>query len=88
MQLNGTRAKVSDFGLSTVNALTAKGRDVDNPLWLAPEVMRGEEYSEKADIFSYGVILWEIASHELPYSEYKFQFVFELEDRYSLYLFL
>ena len=35
--------------------------------WMAPEVITGEQYSEKADIFSYGIILWEIAAREKPY---------------------
>lgn len=34
---------------------------------MAPEVITGDNYSEKADVFSYGIILWEIASREPPY---------------------
>lgn len=34
---------------------------------MAPEVMKGSTYSEKADVFSYAIILWEIASREPPY---------------------
>lgn len=39
-------AKVADFG-TCVAAATFAGRVVDNPLWLAPEIMAGCEYSEK-----------------------------------------
>jgi serine/threonine protein kinase len=35
--------------------------------WMAPEVISGQSYTEKADIFSFGIILWEIASREPPY---------------------
>lgn len=28
------------------------------PRWLAPEVFRGEDYSEKIDVYSYGIVLW------------------------------
>jgi mitogen-activated protein kinase kinase kinase 9 len=35
--------------------------------WMAPEVIAGKPYTEKADIFSYGIILWEISSREPPF---------------------
>ena len=34
---------------------------------MAPEVIRGKEYTEKADVFSFGIILWEIATRQPPY---------------------
>ena len=34
---------------------------------MAPEVIKGQNYTEKADVFSFGIILWEIASREPPY---------------------
>ena len=34
---------------------------------MAPEVISSNYYSEKADVFSFGIILWEIASREPPY---------------------
>jgi serine/threonine protein kinase len=34
---------------------------------MAPEVISNQKYTEKADVFSYGIILWEIASREPPY---------------------
>ena len=35
-------AKVADFGTARSLAPTIAGRTVDNPIWLAPEVMRNE----------------------------------------------
>ncbi len=35
--------------------------------WMAPEVIASQKYSEKADVFSYGIILWEIASRMPPF---------------------
>lgn len=35
--------------------------------WMAPEVIRGYKYSEKADVFSFGIILWELATRKPPY---------------------
>lgn len=35
--------------------------------WMAPEVIVGQKYTEKADVFSFGVILWELATRKPPY---------------------
>jgi serine/threonine protein kinase len=40
---------------------------VGTPIWMAPEIIRGERYTEKADIFSFGIILWEIYMRLTPY---------------------
>ncbi|KAK3001966.1 hypothetical protein RJ639_020496, partial [Escallonia herrerae] len=62
--------KVGDFGLSKLkNAtfLTAKsGRGT--PQWMAPEVLRNEPSNEKPDVFSFGVILWELMTESIPWS--------------------
>lgn len=34
---------------------------VGNPYWMAPEMMKGKEYDEKVDLFSYGIILCEVS---------------------------
>ena len=65
-------AKVADFGLSQALATSTKGRAVDNPIWLPPEVLENEDYTEKADVYAYGVILWEIATREDFFGEIKF----------------
>lgn len=40
-------------------------RVVDNPTWLAPEIMKKKPYTEKADVYAYGVILWEILTQKV-----------------------
>jgi len=35
--------------------------------WMAPEVIRGEQYSETMDVWSFGVVLWEMVTAQLPY---------------------
>jgi len=59
-------AKVADFGLSRSLLLAGalKSKVVDNPVWLAPEIMEGKPYDEKVDVYSYGVIMWETVTRE------------------------
>lgn len=37
--------------------------------WMAPEVIRNEPCSEKVDIWSYGVVIWELLTCEIPYRD-------------------
>ena len=36
---------------------------------MAPEVFEGNTYTEKCDIFSWGIILWEVLTRRLPFDE-------------------
>eukprot|EP01102_Stenamoeba_stenopodia_P019173 TRINITY_DN7157_c0_g2_i2.p1 TRINITY_DN7157_c0_g2~~TRINITY_DN7157_c0_g2_i2.p1 ORF type:complete len:620 (-),score=130.31 TRINITY_DN7157_c0_g2_i2:21-1622(-) len=73
-------AKVADFGLSSLSVHRMQGRDVLNPNWLAPEIINEEEYSDKADVYSYGIVLWELVTRQLPFEEYQYRFTYQLED--------
>lgn len=37
--------------------------------YCAPEVLRGEPYTEKCDVYSFGVVLWELLLRQRPYSD-------------------
>ena len=37
--------------------------------WMAPEVVNHEQYSRPADVFSYSMILFELLTHEIPFSD-------------------
>ncbi|CAG7882148.1 unnamed protein product [Brassica rapa] len=61
--------KVADFGLSRVKHetyLTTKSGK-GTPQWMAPEVLRNESADEKSDIYSFGVVLWELATEKIPW---------------------
>ncbi|OQS06782.1 kinase [Thraustotheca clavata] len=63
------QAKLTDFGtsreLSDENTMTA---EIGTLAWIAPEIMLGGHYTERADIYSFGVLLNELDLADLPYS--------------------
>jgi len=60
------QVKLADFGIARVpNAdLTKEGQFLGTPCYSAPETLRGGEYSEQSDIFSFGAVLYEAATGE------------------------
>jgi serine/threonine protein kinase len=42
---------------------------VTNPRWSAPEVIRSSTVSRPADVFSFGVVMWELLTWQQPYEE-------------------
>ncbi|KAL6046584.1 Myotubularin-like phosphatase domain [Balamuthia mandrillaris] len=71
-------AKVCDFGLANNTAWKLLGRKVANPVWLAPEILRGGEYNTKADVYGFGVVLWEMLTGKDFL--HKLRFLSEMED--------
>ncbi|XP_057959860.1 uncharacterized protein LOC131152173 [Malania oleifera] len=62
--------KVGDFGLSRIKRNTLVSGGVRGTLpWMAPELLNGNSnrVSEKVDVFSFGVAMWEILTGEEPY---------------------
>jgi serine/threonine protein kinase len=68
------RIKVCDFGLSQVLAAGEQARDERSakgtPLWMAPEVMQFKPFDRKCDVYSFGIVLWEIVTREEPFKEF------------------
>lgn len=64
-------AKVADFGLSR-HVENFLGETLPTWRWLAPEVIdfESQNYDEKSDIYSFAIILYELATAEIPYDEY------------------
>ncbi|KAL3672203.1 hypothetical protein V7S43_002865 [Phytophthora oleae] len=61
-------AKLSDFGVSRLrHDQETMTSGVGTAYWTAPEVLAGHKYSEKADIYSLGVVLAELDTGELPF---------------------
>jgi serine/threonine protein kinase/tetratricopeptide (TPR) repeat protein len=61
---------LTDFGIAKLagaTGLTASGAAVGTPAYMSPEAGRGEQVDERADVYSLGVMLYEMLSGELPY---------------------
>jgi len=60
--------RLIDFGMSKIfdKGLTTK---CGSPNYVAPEILKGEEYQEPVDIWSFGVLLFAIKTLELPFVE-------------------
>jgi len=61
--------KVADFGLSRINPNTAAMTgSLGTYQWMAPEVIGNQQYSEKADVYSFGIVLWECTARQIPFA--------------------
>lgn len=71
---NSGRVCVTDFGLSQALAPQAKAKDRFGPrgsaLFMAPEVIREEEFDHRVDTYSFGIILWELWTCEEPFADF------------------
>jgi serine/threonine-protein kinase len=70
--VNGTGdLKIIDFGLASsahMEGMTATGLILGTPEYMAPEQVAGKKADERADIYSLGIILYEIFTGKLPFS--------------------
>ncbi|KAK7401536.1 hypothetical protein VNO78_13087 [Psophocarpus tetragonolobus] len=59
--------KISDFGIaceaSKCDSLKGTYR------WMAPEMIKGKRYGRKVDVYSFGLVLWELVSGKVPFED-------------------
>jgi serine/threonine protein kinase len=60
--------QVCDFGLSRLlDSEYLHSTGIGTVQYTSPEVMRGEKVGEKSDVFSFGVVLWELVTGKQPW---------------------
>ena len=78
------RVKVADFGLSQILPDGVMGHDDKQmrgtPLWNAPEVLDRGAFTERADIYSFAICVWECLTRSQPFASYNVQSLDELRN--------
>lgn len=62
----GAHLKICDFGTVTDKA-TLMTNNKGSAAWMAPEVFEGSTYTERCDVYSWGIILWEMLARQQPF---------------------
>ncbi|XP_028134200.1 mitogen-activated protein kinase kinase kinase 7 isoform X1 [Diabrotica virgifera virgifera] len=62
----GVNLKICDFG-TAADKNTYMTNNKGSAAWMAPEVFTSSNYTEKCDVFSWGIILWEVLSRKKPF---------------------
>lgn len=69
--ISNSRLKICDFGCArkmtnqSISTSTISG----SPPWMSPEQVSGKDLTLKSDVFSYGTVLWEIATETVPHKD-------------------
>ncbi|KAF0696710.1 Aste57867_12564 [Aphanomyces stellatus] len=59
--------KLTDFGIAKEDAIQTMTLGVGTVRWMAPEVIYDKGYTVAADVYSFGIVLSEFDTHEIPY---------------------
>ena len=72
IMINSRReVKITDFGLAKLkgsSSITKTGSQVGTAAYMSPEVIQGGEADQRSDIFSFGVVMYQMLTGELPFT--------------------
>ncbi len=69
MVLRSSLVKMTDFGIAKMMSMgmTQAGQILGTPNYMSPEQVRGRQIDGRSDLFSLGIILYELVTHERPF---------------------
>lgn len=68
----GSRLAIADFGLARYQAKPGEKNmtaETGSYRWMAPEVIRHEPYDSLCDVYSFGILSWELLTYRVPYEK-------------------
>ncbi len=79
LDLTQDTIKVTDFSLSRddtpavrARAMSMASSELGTPHWKAPELIQGRSYTLSSDVYSFGLVLWEIWGRTIPFNDFRF----------------
>jgi hypothetical protein len=64
--------KLADLGFARARNEGTTMTRCGTPAWTAPEILIGHKYTEKADVYSFGIVMWEVLTRAYPYQGHNF----------------
>lgn len=59
--------KICDFGWAVYHNLNLRSTFCGTPLYVSPEILKGENYDEKVDLWAVGILAWEMIYGDIPF---------------------
>ncbi|XP_065649150.1 mitogen-activated protein kinase kinase kinase 7 isoform X3 [Hydra vulgaris] len=81
LKQSGTVLRICDFG-TACHPHSEMSSSIGSASWMAPEVFRGKKYAEKCDVYSFGIILWQMLTRKKPFDGYgnSFQIMWKVSE--------
>ncbi|XP_058091658.1 serine/threonine/tyrosine-protein kinase HT1-like [Magnolia sinica] len=62
--------KVADFGISCLESQCGSGKGFTSTYrWMAPEMIKEKQHTRKVDVYSFGIVLWELLTALTPFHD-------------------